>query len=128
MKPIVLEIVTNVLTVFNHCNRCGPVFREAGVEDKVNLEVLNEYPKELREEFQRLLDWINELVRLYRHRISVRIVDAKSMHGIYKSLRHHFRKYPAFIVDNKDVVTGWDHEKLSDILDAHIRKAATRNG
>jgi hypothetical protein len=122
MKPVLLEIVFNMLTVFNHCTRCGPVFREAGVEDRVNAEVLDEYPKELREEFQRLSDWIGELGRLYRHRLRIRIVDAKSLQGIYKSLRHHFRKYPAFIVDHRDVVIGWDYDRLSNLLDAHIRK------
>ena len=123
MKPIIVEIVTDVLTVPSHCNACRLIFNEAGVENEMNKETLNEYPKELKEEFLRLSDWIRELARLYRHRIYVNIIDAKSILGIYKSLRHRFRKYPAFIIDRKDVVAGWDRQRVSEILDAHIQDA-----
>jgi hypothetical protein len=126
MKPVYIEVVTNVLTVYSHCNSCRPIFHESGVEDRVAAEALDDYPKDLKEEFLQLSDWIRDLVRLYRHRIKVRIVDAKSMLGIYKSLRHRFRKYPAFIVDCKDVVAGWDREKLDRILDEHIRQGNLR--
>lgn len=122
MRPIPVEVITHVLTVLSQCQSCKLVFNEAGVENEVNKEVLNEYPKELREEFLQLSDWIRELARLYRHRISVSIIDAKSFLGIYKALRHRFRQYPAFIVDKKDVLVGWDRQKLSDILDAHIQR------
>ncbi len=127
MKPITIEVVTNMLTVLGHCQSCQLVFNQAGFENKVNKETLNEYPKELKEEFQQLSDWIRELIRLYRHRISVRVIDAKSWMGIYKALRHRFRKYPAFIIDKKEVMAGWDREKLSDILDAHIKRDQLRH-
>jgi len=126
MKPVDIEVVTNVLTVYSHCNSCRPIFYESGVEERVRQEALDDYPEDLREEFLKLSDWIRDLVRLYRHRIRVRIVDAKSMLGIYKSLRHRFRKYPAFIVNCKDVVAGWDREKLDHILDEHIRQGNLR--
>ena len=122
MKPVYIEVVTNVLTVYSHCNSCRPIFYESGVEERVRKEALDDYPKDLKEEFLQLTDWIRDLARLYRHRIRVRIVDAKSMLGIYKSLRHRFRRYPAFIVNREDVVAGWDREKLDLILDEHIRR------
>jgi hypothetical protein len=123
MKPISVEVVTNLLTVFSYCNRCRPVFTESGFESKVNMEALAEYPKDLREEHNQLFDWIQEITRLYKHRVRIIIIDAKSLMGIYKSLRHRFRKYPAFIVDREDVMAGWDREKLFDILDAHLQRA-----
>jgi len=123
MKPISVDVVTNVITVFSHCNQCGLIFAESGFEDEVSNEALAEYPKDLREELRQLSDWIRELTRLYKHRIRIRIIDAKSLPGIYKSLRYRFRKYPAFIVNREDVMAGWDREKLSDILDAHIQRA-----
>ena len=122
MKPINVDVVTNVLTVLSHCHSCRLIFCESGVEGEIAKEVLNEYPKELQEEFLQLSDWMRDLARLYRHRIRIRVIDAKSLLGIYKSLRHRFRKYPACIVDETDVVSGWDREKLSDLLDAHIQE------
>jgi len=123
MKPISVEVVTNLLTVFGHCSRCDLIFTESGFEDQVNNEALAEYPKDLREELHQLSDWIRELTRLYKHRIRIRIIDAKSLPGIYKSIRYRFRKYPAFIVNREDIMAGWDREKLYDILDAHIQRA-----
>lgn len=121
MQPITVEIVTNVLILLSHCHTCRSLFDESGIENEVNKETLNEYPEELKEEFLQLSDWVRELTRLYQHRISIRIIDAKSLLGIYKALRHHFRRYPAFIINKMDVLVGWDQQKLSDILDAHIQ-------
>jgi hypothetical protein len=120
MKPISVDVVTNLLTVFGHCHRCGFIFNQSGFEDRVKNETLAEYPKDLREELRQLSDWIGELTRLYKHRIRIRIIDAKSLPGIYKSIRYLFRKYPAFIVNREDIMAGWDREKLYDIIDARI--------
>ena len=127
MKPITVEVVTNMITVLGHCRSCKSLFDESGIESEVHKEALDEYPKELKEEFLQLSDWIGELARLYRHRISVSIIDAKSFLGIYKALRHRFRRYPAFIVNKKDVLVGWDRQRLSDILDAHIQRDRLRH-
>jgi len=43
--------------------------------------------------------------------------------GIYKSLVHRFREYPAFIVEKEDVYKGWDKDKLEEIIDKHIKAA-----
>ncbi len=121
MKPIRIEVVTHVLTVLSHAHTSRVFLNEAGVEEALNRQDFDEYPREFKEEFLKLSDWMAELGRLYRHRIRVNIIDAKSITGIWKSLRHRFRKYPAFIVDRKDVVSGWDRQRLSDVLDAHIQ-------
>ncbi len=121
MKSISIEVVSRVLTIFQHCGHCGTIFQEAGVENAVNKEALNEYPADLQEEFLRLSDWIRELRKLYQHRIRIELINAQSFLGIYKTLRHHIRKYPAFIVEKKDVCIGWDWQKLSDLVDLHIK-------
>lgn len=123
MKSILVEVVTRVLTTFQNCASCGPVFKETGVEDAVNREALSEYPQDLQDEFLRLSDIIRELRRLYIHRIRIELVNAQSPLGIYKTLRHRIRQYPAFIIENKDVFIGWDLKKLSDIVDMYIKTA-----
>jgi hypothetical protein len=121
MKPILIEIVTNVLTSFGHCSRCDVLFRESGVGKGVNREDIEEYPQDLKEDVLKLSEWIQELGRLYKHRIVIRFIDAKSFAGIYRSLIHRIRRYPTFIVEKKDVVRGWDREKLENFVDAHIK-------
>lgn len=123
MKPVTIEVVSHLLTTYTHCNRCELMFREAGLEREVTSKDSEEYPPDLKKEFSKLSDWICELSRLYRHRIRIRLIDAKSPLGIYKSLIHRFRRYPTFIIEKKDVYSGWDQEELEGLLDLRIRAA-----
>jgi len=121
MRPISLEIVTRVLTTFDHCRHCEIFFDEAGLDKKFHQKEVNEYPPDLKEEFAKLSDWIRELTRLYKHRLLIRLIDAQSFLGIYKSLRHRIRKYPTFIVEGKETYAGWDKNQLEGLLDKHIK-------
>ncbi len=120
MKPITLEIVTRVLTTFGHCRHCEVVFDEADFAQKCHQKEMKEYPPDLVEEYSRLLDWLRELRQLYQHRLLIRMIDAQSPLGIYKSFRHWIRKYPTFIVEGKETYTGWDKERIEALLDRHI--------
>ena len=121
MKPISLEIVTRVLTTFGHCRPCELIFGEADLGQKFREKDLTEYPPDLTDEYLRLSDWIRDLTRLYRHRLAIRIIDAQSLLGIYKSFRHRIRTYPAFIVEGKETYAGWDRDRLEQLLDKHIK-------
>lgn len=121
MKPITLEIVTRVMTTFDHCRHCEIIFDQADINRKFHQGDLSEYPLDLAEEFTRLSDWIRELVRLYRHRLLIKIIDVQSLLGIYKSLRHRIRHYPTFIIEGREIYTGWDKDQLEKLLDKQIK-------
>jgi hypothetical protein len=123
MKPILLEIVTKVLTAWGECRRCKILFDQAGLDQKFHQEEIDEYPPDLKEEYTKLSDWIRELNRLYKHRLLIKLIDAQSPLGIYKSLRHRIRTYPTFIVEGKETYTGWDKNQLESLLDAYIKNA-----
>ena len=116
MRPILLEIVTKVLTTFDHCRHCEIFFDEAGIDQKFHRKEMDEYPLDLREEFAKLSDWIQDLNRLYKHRLLIKLIDAQSILGMYKSLRHWVRKYPTFIVEGQETYTGWDKKRLENLL------------
>ena len=120
MKPIMLEIVTRVLTTFGYCRHCEVIFDEADFARKCYQKETKEYPPDLVEEYSRLLDWLQELRELYRHRLLTRMIDVQSPLGVYKSLRHWIRKYPTFIIEGKETYTGWDKGRLEALLDRHI--------
>ncbi|OGP76967.1 MAG: hypothetical protein A2V86_03255 [Deltaproteobacteria bacterium RBG_16_49_23] len=70
---------------------------------------------------------MHELTRLYKHRLIIRVIDAQSLLGIYKSLRYWFRAYPTFVVEGKETYTGWDKTRLESLLDKYIKNSiATR--
>jgi hypothetical protein len=127
MKPLTVEVVSNLITTFGSCSRCELVMNEAGVNTRAaSYQDITDYPTELLEEFVKLSDWLSELCRLYRHRISIRMIDAKSPFGLYKSLLHRIRRYPTFIIEKTTVYSGWDRKQIEEMLDTHIQAANQR--
>jgi hypothetical protein len=123
MKPILLEIVTKVITSFGQCRRCKILFDQAGFDQKVRQKEMDEYPADLKEEHAKLSDWIRELNGLYKHRLSIKLIDVQSPLGIYKSLRYRIRTYPTFIVEGRETYAGWDKSQLESLLDKYIKNA-----
>ena len=121
MKPICLEIVTQMITTFDHCSHCALIFDEADLGAKHRQKEVDEYPQDLKEDFLKLSDCIGELTRLYKHRLRITLIDAKSLVGLYKSLRFRIRTYPTFIVEGKEALPGWDRSRLEELLDKHIK-------
>lgn len=127
MKPLTVEVVSNLITGFGGCSRCELVLNEAGVNTReARNRDMADYPADLQEELAKLSDWLSELCRLYRHRISIRLIDAKTPFGLYKSLLHRIRRYPTFIIEKKAVYSGWDRKRIEELLDTHIRAANQR--
>jgi histone acetyltransferase (RNA polymerase elongator complex component) len=121
MKPVLIEIVTRVLTHFDHCAHCEVLFGQAGLDKKFHQKEMEEYPADLKEEHLRLSNWIRELTHLYKHRVIIKLIDVQSLMGIYKSFRHRIRTYPTFIVEGKETYAGWDKNRLESLLDKYIK-------
>ncbi len=121
MKPVLIEIVTRVLTHFDHCAHCEVLFGQAGIDKKFHQKETEEYPSDLKEEYLNLSNWIRELTHLYKHRVIIKLIDVQSLIGIYKSFRHRIRTYPTFIIEGKETYAGWDKNRLETLLDKHIK-------
>lgn len=121
MKPVLIEIVTRVLTHFDHCAHCEVLFGQAGIDRKFHQKETEEYPSDLKEEYLNLSNWIRELTHLYKHRVIIKLIDVQSLIGIYKSFRHRIRTYPTFIIEGKETYAGWDKNRLETLLDKHIK-------
>jgi len=72
------------------------------------------------EDHIRLSSLVVELVERYKNRITIYIIDPQSLLGFYKSLRHWVRKYPTFIVDGHEKITGWNLSALSSALESRF--------
>jgi len=121
MRPVVLEIVSKVLTTFDYCRRYRIFLRHVGLDQEFHRREIDEYPSDLREELLNLSDWIQELRRLYKHRLLIKLIDIHSPMGVYKSLRHRIRTYPTFIIEGKETYAGWDKNRLENLLDKFMR-------
>ena len=120
MGPLILEIVTRVLTTFDHCAHCEFLFDQAGLGELQHQREVNEYPPDLKEEYLRLSDWIRELSQRYKDRLVIKVIDVQSVVGVYKSIRYRIRNYPTFIVAGDEVYTGWDKDALAALLERHL--------
>jgi hypothetical protein len=95
-----VQIVTYAPTVFYHCQHCELTFSEVGLGDSIHREQAREaLPEDLRIQFEDLTLALHQLVTRFGERVHVRLIDAASIEGFFKSLRWRVRKYPAVIID-----------------------------
>ena len=120
-KSIDVEVVAHVTGSMQHCSHCQVFIDGVGVGEKIHRENINSYPPEFIEEWQRLSEWILELAETHPGQLTIRIVDAQSPQGIWKSLSKGVRKYPTFIIEGKQKYHGWDKGRLNDLIDQYTQ-------
>jgi len=74
----------------------------------------------LKEDYLFLSQWIKELSRKYGVNIVIRITDAQSLQGFYKSIRYRAFRYPAFIINGKKKYSGKDKVRLDTLLQEEL--------
>jgi hypothetical protein len=101
-KPILVEIIAYAPTAFYHCLHCEVAWREMGANNRVRQEQMeSSLPEDLTQEYRAVSDWVREMFRLHCDRILLKVIDAASIEGFYKSLKYKARRYPAVIVNGK---------------------------
>jgi len=93
------------------------------LKDKRDNQDLNQYPEDVREDYLFLSGWIRELSQKYREKILIRITDAQSLQGFYKSIRYRAFRYPVFIINKKMKYTGKDKVRLDSLLQEELGNA-----
>lgn len=122
VKPIKVEVINLMLTVqTEECKNCRLIFEETDMKRKFADKEMNEYPEDVKEDVVRLSNWIRELAHLYSHRIQIKVIDALSPLGVYKTVRHRIREFPTFIIDRREKYSGWDKEALGEILNTRLQ-------
>ena len=72
-------------------------------------------PADLAAEFHSLSEWAQGLPERYGSRVTVRLVDAASIEGFFKSLFRRFSRYPAFVVNGTKYV-GSDFSRVDRLI------------
>jgi hypothetical protein len=123
-RPVRVEIIAYAPTVFYHCQHCELVWQHAGFGDVVRREEARQsLPPDLRDEFQRISNWVHSLWMRYGQRIRVHVVDAASLEGVWKSFRHGVRRYPAIVVDREPAHIGADFAAVEPVIERHVATA-----
>jgi hypothetical protein len=99
MQPLQIEVLTYAPTEFFQCRPCEVVMQSVGVGQAVHREQRQAaFPPDLQAEYAAIGDWLSAVVARHGERVQVRIVDAASLEGVYKSLRYRARRFPAFVI------------------------------
>jgi hypothetical protein len=98
-----VEIIAYAPTAFYHCTHCEVAWSEMGKSNRVHEEQLeSSLPEDLAREYQEVSDWVKEMFRVHCDNILLKVIDAASIEGFYKSLKYNARRYPAVIVNGKE--------------------------
>jgi hypothetical protein len=128
MEPLLVQVITYAPTAYYHCQHCEITFQHMGFGDSIHREQAQEsLPDDLREEFHVLADWIASLHARYGDRLRVKIIDATSVEGFWKSLRFGARRYPFVVIDGH-THTGGDYSSLEPRIDRALAQAGAKGG
>lgn len=101
-KLLLVEIIAYAPTAYYHCTHCEVAWREIGATNRIHEEQMeSSLPEELIKEYQTVSDWVQEMFRVHCDAILLKVIDAASIEGFYKSIKYNARRYPAVIVNQK---------------------------
>jgi hypothetical protein len=106
-KPLLVEIIAYAPTAYYHCTHCEVAWREMGASNRIHEEQMeSSLPQDLIEEYQTISDWVQELLHVHCDAVVVKVIDAASLEGFYKSIKYRTRRYPTVIVNRKSCFLG----------------------
>jgi hypothetical protein len=109
MQPLSVQVITYAPTIFRHCQHCEVAFDGIGLGERIHrAEAADALPDDLATDFARVSDWVHDLIERHGSKVAISVVDAASIEGIWKSLRHGARRYPAVVVDGRTILAGAD--------------------
>jgi hypothetical protein len=95
-----VEILAYAPTAFYYCTHCEVAWREMGTGSNIHKEQLEtSLPEDLQEDYRAVSDWVREQFRLHGEHLLVRVIDAASIEGVYKSIKYGAHRYPAIILE-----------------------------
>jgi hypothetical protein len=129
MQPVSVQIITYAPTAFRHCQHCELAFEGMGIGDPVQREAAaSSLPADLAREYQDVSDWVHRLLERHPGRLAISVVDAASVEGIWQSLRHRVRRYPATIVAGREKAIGTDFGAVDRVIDSYVSSSGGRGG
>jgi hypothetical protein len=121
MQPLQIEVLTYAPTEFFHCMHCEAVMQTVGLAQAIHAEQRQAaFPPDLQAEYTALGDWLQGVVARHADRVQVRIVDAASLEGVYKSLRYRARQFPAFIIAGQVRQGPPDYAALDRLIEEQV--------
>ena len=121
LPPVVVEVFAPVLLASGLAlMREGSAMDLLGVGRAVHRDEVKRYPPPMREEYRRLWALLHAIQERFGQMVTIRIVAPPSLRWLAASLRHRVRRYPTFILDGRERVTGWDEQALAERIQERL--------
>jgi hypothetical protein len=75
-------------------------------------------------DYQRVSDWVRQTFRRHCDQVVVKIIDAASIEGFFKSLRYGVHRYPAVIIEGESRFGGNALEEASQAIARRLEEKA----
>lgn len=116
-----VEILAYAPTEFYHCQHCEIVWGQIGFGQKLHAEERKTaLPDDLQAEYAAISDWVREAFDRYGERLTVRVTDAASLQGFFRAIRYRAHRFPAFIIDGRERIVGFDRQRLDAALRSRL--------
>jgi hypothetical protein len=93
-----------------------------GIRQKVQKEMAETgLPDDLKQEFHALSEWAGTLPAKFGTRVAIRLIDAASIEGFFKSLVRRFKRYPAFTVEGRRYV-GSEFARVDALISERLQR------
>ncbi|MDR7451524.1 MAG: hypothetical protein QN141_10495 [Armatimonadota bacterium] len=125
--PVRVEVFAPILLASGlTLMREGSAIDLVGVGRTVHRDEVRRYPPAMREEYRRLWALLHAIQQRFGRSVVIRIVAPPSLHWFMASLRHRIRRYPTFLLDGRERITGWEEHLLVERIQQRLR--AKRSG
>jgi hypothetical protein len=129
MEPVTVQVITYAPTVFRHCQHCEVAIAGVGLGERIHrAEAANALPDDLLRDYQQVSDFVHSLLERHGRNVRVSVIDAASIEGVWQSLRHRVRRYPAVVVDGRDRLVSTDFDAIERVIEQRLREHAGATG
>jgi len=100
-KPVKVEFVGILPTLFAHCEHCMQVMHETGMMPYS--EQLEEYPEDVKKQYFELSEVAQKIRDEFRGAVYFDAIDSASPHGLWLTLKHRILRTPCVLIQGKKV-------------------------
>lgn len=124
MRQVRVEVITYTPTFFYHCQHCELTFQHMGLGERFHRDQAREsLPEDLRREFDALSLWAHGLAERYGDDVRIRVIDAASIEGFWRSLKYGVWRYPAVVIEGTEKHVGADLGSVWSAIERRVTAA-----
>ncbi|HLY67913.1 MAG TPA: hypothetical protein VKU60_20410 [Chloroflexota bacterium] len=119
-SEVEVEIIAFAPTQFFQCLHCEFAWSSMQAPDWHAEQRESSLPPEMQAEYEAIGSWVTETAQRYGSRVRFKLIDAASMLGLFKSIRHRARRFPVFVFNGGERLPGFDPIQLDRALSRHL--------